>query len=157
MSQQTYSYSLYEGTFLSPEPVIDRSIHLLMFSDPEEHEYQLIINRTTLGEGQDIEAWCEEEIDKLRNKLPGFKTEGKRLKHEIGPAKLQVVQIANRYLNEGKVKRQIQSILKLPQHARYNPVDRDILIFTLNAEEEFTEYQRKHYVQLINSFSPDIG
>ncbi|MGQ8776510.1 DcrB-related protein [Serratia sp. NA_112.1] len=156
MNQHTYSYSLYEGTFLSPPPIFDRSIQLLMFRDPDDHEYQLIINRTMLDEDQEIEAWCEAEMDKLRHKLPGFKTEGKLLKHEIGPAKLQVVQIANRYLSEGEIKRQIQSIIKLPQHSRYNPLGRDILIFTLNSVDEFTEYQRKHYVQVINSFSPDI-
>ncbi|ANS44543.1 DcrB-related protein [Serratia inhibens] len=156
MTQHTYSYSLYEGTFLSPQPIFDRSVQLLMFRDPDEKEYQLIINRTMLDEEQEMEAWCEVEMDKLRHKLPGFKTEGKLLKNEIGPAKLQVVQIANRYLSEGEIRRQIQSIMKLPKHPRYNPLGRDILIFTLNAMGEFSEYQRKHYVQIINSFAPDI-
>lgn len=156
MSRQNYNYSLYEGTFLSPLPVFDRSIHLLMFRDPDDKQYQLIINRTMLNEEQTVEQWCKEEMDKLQNKLPGFKTEGKLLTHEIGPAKLEVVQIANRYLSEGKNMRQIQSILKLPQHQRYNHLGRGIMIFTLNVEDEFTEYQRKHYVQVINSFSPAI-
>jgi len=157
MSLTNYNYHLYEGTFLSPEPIFDRSIQILMFRDPDEKEYQLMINRTMLDEEQTIESWCESEMDALRNKLPGFKTEGKLLKTEIGPAKLEVVQVANRYLNEGAIKRQIQSILKLPSHPRYNALGRGVIIFTLSSDEEFTEHQRKHYVQVINSFSPEIG
>lgn len=156
MSMQNISYSLYEGSFISPQPVLDRSINLLMFRDPDAKEYQIIINRATLAEDQDLEAWCEVEINNLRNKLPGFQTEGKLLKHEIGPAKLSVVQIANRYLNDGDTIRQVQSIVRLPQHPRYNSLGYDILVFTLNAADEFTDYQRKHYVQMINSFAPDI-
>lgn len=156
MSMSNVSYSLYEGTFLTSQPILDRSIQILMFRDPEGHEYQVIINRATLAEDQDMEAWSEMEMENLRNKLPGFTTEGKLLKHEIGPARLQVVQVANRYLNEGRIIRQVQSMVKLPQNNRYNQLERDLIVFTLNAEGDFTDYQRKHYVQVINSFSPDI-
>ncbi len=157
MKMQKYSYNLYEGTFISEQPVLDRSIQILMFRDPANNEYQIIINRATLGEDQDIEAWCNSEMDSLRNKLPGFDMEGKMLKHEIGPAKLQVIQVANHFLSDGDTVRQVQSVMKLPMNPRYNPLGNDILIFTLNALNEFTEYQRKHYVKVINSFSPDIS
>lgn len=156
MTIKNYHYSLYEGTFLSPEPIFDRSIQILMFRDPDDKQYLLMINRTMLEEEETLESWCEKEMDTLRNKLPGFKTEGKLLKNEIGPAKLEVVQVANRYLSEGNTTRQIQSVLKLPEHPRYNPQGKGIIIFTLSSDEEFTEYQRKHYVQVINSFSPEI-
>lgn len=156
MSMQNISYNLYEGTFLSPKPVLDRSINLLMFRDPDDNEYQIIINRATLEEDEDLEAWCEAEMDNLRNKLPGFQVEGKMLKHEIGPAKLAVVQVANRYLHDGDTINQVQSVVRLPKHSSYNRKGLDIMVFTLNASADFTDYQRKHYVQVINSFAPEI-
>ncbi|WON77470.1 DcrB-related protein [Serratia sp. UGAL515B_01] len=156
MSMQNISYNLYEGTFLTPKPALDRSINLLMFRDPDENEYQIIVNRATLAEDQDLQAWCEMEMDNLRNKLPGFQVEGKMLKHEIGPAKLPVVQVANRYLHDGNTIHQVQSVVKLPKHSVYNRQGLDIMVFTLNASAEFSDFQRKHYVQVINSFSPEI-
>lgn len=156
MSQSTFSYSLYEGTFLSQQPILDRSIQILMFRDQEQQEYQIIINRASLAEEEDMEEWCDKEMDNLRNKLPGFTTEGKKIKSEIGPAKLKVLQVANHYLQEGNIVRQVQSMIQLPQHPRYNPLDRELLIFTLNSEQPFSEQQRQHYIQIINSFAPDI-
>ncbi len=87
----------------------------------------------------------------------GFQVEGKLLKHEIGPAKLPVVQVANHYLQDGKKFRQVQSIMQLPYHSLTNTDGRSVLIFTLNTDGEFTEYQRKHYVQIINSFNPHVA
>ncbi|WP_241627632.1 DcrB-related protein [Rosenbergiella epipactidis] len=156
MNNSFYDYQMYEGSFLTVRPVLDRSVNLLMFRDEENKEYQIVINRVLLPEEKEVEAWCEEEMEKLRNKLPGFNIEGKLLKHEIGPAKIPIVQVANRYLHEGKTKKQIQSIMRLPEDAVYNPLNREIVIFTLVSESEFTEYQRKHYVQVINSFTPSI-
>ncbi len=154
MSKTPYTYSLFEGTFKTPVPVLDRSINLLMFRDPDNCEYQIVITRTSLGEEQTPERWCESEMEALRNKLPGFQIEGKLIKHEVGPAKLAVVQVANRYLHDGETIRQVQSVIKLPQHIHYNTEGRDVLIFTLNAKKEFTAHQRKHYVQVINTFMP---
>ncbi|PIJ49601.1 T6SS protein Cts1W [Erwinia sp. OLTSP20] len=155
MSKSDNSYTIFEGSFLTPLPVLDRTINILMYRDPDNHEYQFIINRAVLEEEQTIEEWCQSEMDSLLNRLPGFQIEGKLLKDEIGPAKLSTVQVANRYLNNGKVIRQVQSILRLPQNKHYNPGGRDIIIFTLNAEDEFTEHQRRHYVSVINNFTPD--
>lgn len=157
MSNSPYDYHMYEGNFLTPRPVLDRSVNLLMFRDDEDKEYQIVINRVLLPEGKEVDVWCEEEMEKLRNKLPGFNIEGKLLKHEIGPAKIPIVQVANRYLHEGKIKKQIQSIMRLPEDTVHNPLNREMIIFTLISEGEFTEYQRKHYVQVINSFTPKIG
>ena len=102
MSNKVQHYSLYEGNFLTTAPVLDRSVNVLMFRDPDNQEYNLIINRATLDEEQTPEAFCESQMDILRNKLPGFQLEGKMLRHETGPSRLPVVQIANRYLQEGK-------------------------------------------------------
>lgn len=157
MSNKSQMYHLTEGVFLTTPPVMDRSIQILMFRDPEEKEYRIVITRAALAEDQTQEAWVEQEMENLRFRLPGFQTEGKQLKHQIGPAKLDVIQIANRYFDDGDVVRQVQSVVKLPKHKTYNPANRDVLVFTLQANnEEFTEYQRKHYVQIINSYSPAV-
>ncbi|NDJ56604.1 DcrB-related protein [Enterobacteriaceae bacterium 4M9] len=156
MSSKHFSYQIYEGSFLTPPPVLDRTLNILMFRDPEENEYQIFVTRTSLEEDQTISEWCEAETENLQNNLPGFQIEGKQLTHEIGPNKLSALQVANRYLDEGNVVRQVLSIIKLPQHPRYNPDDRNVIIFTLNANQEFTEYQRKHYVKIINSFIPEV-
>ncbi|MGU3414412.1 DcrB-related protein [Enterobacteriaceae bacterium C23F] len=148
------SYKLIEGHFLSSPPVLDRSVNVLMFRDPEDNEYNIMINRATLEEEESLDAYCERQIEQLRNKLPGFKTEGKTLKSEIGPAKLPVLQISNSYLQDGNTARQVQSIIKLPWHAVMNHTEREIIIFTLHSVGEFTEYQRRHYVQVINTFQP---
>ncbi|MFP2516981.1 DcrB-related protein [Buttiauxella agrestis] len=157
MNSAIPTYALFEGTFLTPAPVLDRSVNILMFRDPQNKEYNLLINRTLLEEGQEIDSFCEAQVETLRNALPGFQTEGKMLRHEIGPAKLTVVQLANRYLQDGKVIRQVQSVLQLPLHNVANPSGRGVIIFTLHAENEFTEYQRKHYVQALNSFNPEMS
>lgn len=150
------SYNLIEGHFLSSPPVLDRSVNVLMFRDPEDNEYNIMINRATLEleEEESLDAYCERQIEQLRNKLPGFKIEGKTLKSEIGPAKLPVLQISNSYLQDGNTVRQVQSIIKLPWHAVMNHTEREIIIFTLHSVGEFTEYQRRHYVQVINTFQP---
>ncbi|EPN9525620.1 DcrB-related protein [Cronobacter malonaticus] len=157
MSNKVQTYSLYEGNFLTTAPVLDRSVNVLMFRDPDNQEYNLIINRATLDEEQTPEAFCESQMDILRNKLPGFQLEGKMLRHETGPFRLPVVQIANRYLQEGKTIRQVQTVIQLPFHAAANPLSREVIIFTLYADADFTEYQRKHYVQIINSFNPNVS
>ena len=157
MSSKNTMYSITEGVFITEPPVMDRSIQILMFRDPSDHEYRVVITRAALAKEQTQEEWIEKEMENLRFCLPGFQIEGKQLKHQIGPAKLDVIQVANRYLDEGDVVRQVQSVIKLPKHERYNPIERDVLVFTLQANnEEFTEYQRKHYVQIINSYSPAI-
>ncbi|SFN56357.1 hypothetical protein SAMN05216516_110103 [Izhakiella capsodis] len=150
------SYNIYEGNFLTTAPILDRTINILMFRDPNDQEYQIIINRTELAEDQTVEDWCEIEMENLRNKLPGFQPEGKLLKDAIGPLKLPVIQIANRYLNDGDIIRQVQSIISLPKNSTYNENGREIIIFNLNTKNEFTDYQRQHYVRVINSFSPII-
>ncbi|OON40199.1 T6SS protein Cts1W [Izhakiella australiensis] len=156
MKKPINSYTLYEGNFLTTAPVLDRTINILMFRDPSDQEYQIIINRTTLAEDQTVEDWYELETENLRNKLPGFQSEGKLLKDEIGPTKLPIIQIANRYLNDGDIIRQVLSIISLPKNSTYNPEGREIIIFNLNTKNEFTDYQRQHYVRVINSFSPNM-
>ncbi|WP_145518913.1 DcrB-related protein [Yersinia mollaretii] len=157
MSAISSTYSIYEGTFLTMAPIMDNSVNILMFRDPDHHEYNIIINRSWLAEEQTPEEYCEKEIESLRNTLPGFQVEGKLLKHELGPAKLPVVQVANNFLQNGERTRQVQSIVLLPHDARSNPDNRAMLIFTLaTSAGEFTEYQRKHYVQIINSFNPKV-
>ncbi|WP_145482337.1 DcrB-related protein [Yersinia aldovae] len=157
MNAISTTYSIYEGTFLTTAPVLDQSVNILMFRDLNNHEYNIIINRALLDEEQTPEAFCEKEMEALRNKLPGFQIEGKLLKHELGPAKLPVVQVANNFLQDGERTRQVQSIVLLPHHAISNPDSRVVLIFTLTTSGgEFTEHQRKHYVQIINSFNPKV-
>lgn len=104
-----------------------------------------------------LKHFCESQMEILRNQLPGFQLEGKLLRHETGPSKLPVVQIANSYLQEGKTIRQVQTIIQLPYHIVTNPTRREVLIFTLYSERDFTEFQRKHYVQIINSVNPNAS
>ncbi|MGV7092034.1 DcrB-related protein [Siccibacter turicensis] len=155
MAKSTLTYALFEGSFITDAPGLDRTVNILMFSDPDENAYQIMINRALLNEDQEPEAWCEQQTEVQRNELPGFKTEGKMLTHEIGPARLPVIQIANNFLQDGKTIRQVQSIIRLPRNSTVNPGNRGLIIFTLRAENEFTEFQRKHYVQVINSFDPE--
>lgn len=154
MSTKPLTYTLYEGTITTDVPVIDHSVNILMYRDPDQKEYNIVINRAYLDENQTCEQFCEKEMETLRNRLPAFEREGKLLKTEIGPLKLPVIQVANKYINEGKWNRQVQSIIQLPYHELTNPDSDRIIIFTLNTTDEFTEYQRKHYVKVINSFKP---
>ncbi len=57
MSNKVQPYSLYEGNFLTTAPVLDRSVNVLMFRDPDNQEYNVIINRATLDEEQTPEAF----------------------------------------------------------------------------------------------------
>lgn len=152
---KTPNYTILEGNFLTQAPVLDRSVNILMFRDPDNNEYNIMINRATLEEEQQTEEFCEAQTAELRNKLPGFQMQGKLLKSEIGPARLPVVQIANQYLQDGKIVNQVQSIIKLPWHGTTNHNEREVLIFTLHSLQEFSDYQRKHYVQIINTFQPN--
>lgn len=155
MEKNTVNYWLYEGSIVTLAPVLDRSVNILMFRDPEGMEYNILVNRTWLDEDQTLEQFCEQQINTMRNSLPAFEMDGKLLTHEIGPARLPVVQVSNRFLQDGKKFKQVQSLIKLPWHAISNPANRAIIMFTLSTETEFTEFQRKHYVQVINSFNPE--
>lgn len=154
MNSKQITYTLYEGTVTTEAPALDHSVNILMFRDPQKKQYNIVINRTYLDKDQTIEQFCEKEMETLRNRLPAFEMEGKMLKNEIGPLKLPVIQVANKYINEGKLNRQVQSVIQLPFHSATNPDSDRIIIFTLNTIEEFTEHQRKHYVKIINSFTP---
>lgn len=90
----------------------------------------------------------------MQRRVPGFEVEGKNLKHEIGPAKLPVLQSANKYLEDGHWVKQVLSVIILPYHPQLNPKSRNLIIFTLVTNDDFTEYQLKHYVKIINSFVP---
>ncbi|MBB3324723.1 DcrB-related protein [Atlantibacter sp. RC6] len=155
MEKNTVNYWLYEGSIVTLAPVLDRSVNILMFRGPEGMEYNILVNRTWLDEDQTLEQFCEQQINTMRNSLPAFEMDGKLLTHEIGPARLPVVQVSNRFLQDGKKFKQVQSLIKLPWHAIRNPANRAIIMFTLSTETEFTEFQRKHYVQVINSFNPE--
>ncbi|MFK8256252.1 DcrB-related protein [Erwinia sp. AnSW2-5] len=148
------TYKIFEGDFLTDMPVIDVSVNVMRFRDPENYEYNILINRVMMTEGQTVVTFCEKQMQTMQNTLPGFKSEGKQLEHNIGPAKLPVVQVAHRYLENGNYVRQVQSYVQLPQHPDYNPGNNMLMVFTLVAEQDFTEFQRKHYVQVINSFAP---
>jgi len=157
MSQNKSTYIIYEGTLLTSAPLFDHSVNVLRFRDPEENEYTILINRAFLAEDQTLEEFCDAQMAFMTNTMPAFAVEGIQLKSEIGPAKLPVVQIANRFHLDGKLMKQVQTMVALPFHPVINSERRNIIIFTLNAEENFTEHQRKHYVQLINSFDPEAS
>ena len=154
MSMKNLTYTLYEGAFITDAPALDHSVNILMYRDPDQNGYNIVINRACLDDDQTAEQYCEQEMEALRNRLPAFEMEGKILKTEIGPLKLPVIQVANKYIYEGEWNRQVQSIIQLPWHKITNPDSNRIIVFTLNTTDEFTEYQRKHYVKVINSFKP---
>ena len=135
-------------------PVVDQSINILRFRDEEQNPYNILINRVTLLEGKTPEEFCDDQVERMQRFVPGFSEEGKRLTHEIGPAKLPLIQMANKYLEDGKWVKQVISVITLPYHPRINPAKRNLIIFTLAVDEDFTESQRKHYVKIINSFVP---
>lgn len=58
---ECYTFNLlnFEGTFLTPAPVLDRSVNILMFRDPDNHEYNIIINRTLLEEEDTSETFVK--------------------------------------------------------------------------------------------------
>lgn len=154
---KTKSYIMYEGRFLTEAPFYDQSINVLRFRDPEENEYTILINRAFKLEGQTLEAFCEAQINFMANTLPGYKNEGKMLKDEIGPAKLPVIQTANSFMENGKTVKQVQTTLALPWHPIINPGKLNLMVFTLASQKEFNDYQRKHYVRIINSFDPETA
>lgn len=84
----------------------------------------------------------------------GYTPEGDNLHHEIGPSKLPVLQAANRYLDNGVWTSQIMSVIHLPNDPQRNPTQRKIIILTIAAQGEFSDEQRRHYVRIINSFTP---
>ncbi|EXU76644.1 DcrB-related protein [Erwinia mallotivora] len=157
MSKNKITYTLYEGTLLTEAPIFDQSVNVLRFRDPEDNEYTILVNRAFLAEDQTLAEFCESQMSFMTNTMPAFAVEGKQLTSEIGPAKLPVVQIGNRFYLEGQLMKQVQTMVALPYHPVINGARRNVIIFTLSAEKEFTEYQRKHYVQLINSFDPEAA
>ncbi|URQ60470.1 DcrB-related protein [Pantoea alhagi] len=154
MSKKPVTYPLNEGSFMTFDPQEDQSINILRFMDDDHNPYNILINRATLEQDQTVDNFCEKQWDKMKRYVPGFEVEGKNLKHEIGPAKLPVLQTANKFLEDGAWVRQVSSIVTLPWHPRLNPHSRKLIVFTLAANNDFTEAQRKHYVRIINSFIP---
>lgn len=150
------TYQLLEGGFITDIPVVDVSINVMRFRDPEKQEYNILINRAMMADGQTLVTFCEKQMLTMQNTLPGFQSEGKQLEHQIGPEKLPVVQVAHRYLENGNFVRQVQSYVRLPEHADYNANNNMLMIFTLVSDNDFTEFQRRHYVQVMNSFTPKI-
>ncbi|MTH46690.1 DcrB-related protein [Intestinirhabdus alba] len=154
MSKKPVTYPLNEGHFVTIDPQEDQSINILRFRDEDDNPYNILINRATLEEDQTVEAYCEQQWERMKKYVPGFELEGKNLQHEIGPSKLPVLQTANKFLEEGALVRQVTSIVTLPWHPHVNPHSRKLLVFTLAVNDDFTESQRKHYVRIINSFVP---
>jgi len=154
MSKKPVTYPLNEGNFMTFDPQEDQSINILRYMDDDHNPYNILINRATLEQDQTVDDFCEKKWDKMKRFVPGFEVEGKNLKHEIGPAKLPVLQTANKFLEDGAWVRQVSSIVTLPWHPRLNPNSRKLMVFTLAASNDFTEAQRKHYVRIINSFIP---
>ncbi|MEG0277662.1 MAG: DcrB-related protein [Morganella sp. (in: enterobacteria)] len=148
-------YIIPEGSFITSTPNLDNTLNILIYRDPALNEYNIVVHRAFLDEDETVEEFCENEVKTFTRNLAGFKEEGKMITHELGPMKLKVVQIANSYLDEGERLQQVQSMIKLPYHRDNNPNDNRIIIFTLNRKGEFTEYQRKHYVRVLNSFAPN--
>lgn len=155
MSKKPVTYPLNEGTFTTFAPQEDQSVNILRFLDEENQTYNILINRATLEKDQTVDDFCEKQWEKMKRFVPGFEVEGKNLKHEIGPAKLPILQTANKFLENGVWVHQISSIVTLPRHMIDNPDSRQLLIFTLASKSDFTETQRKHYVRIINSFMPN--
>lgn len=154
MNKTPMTYLINEGTFMTLTPQEDQSINILRYMDEDNNQYNILINRTTLEKDQTVDDFCEKQWEKMKLYVPGFEVEGKNLRHEIGPAKLQVLQTANKFLEDGAWVRQVSSIVTLPHHPKLNPESRKLLVFTLASYNEFTEAQRKHYVRIINSFIP---
>lgn len=148
------SYAIAEGYFLTPLPVLDTSINILRYFDEGEKDYTIIINRTLLKDQQTVDDFCNKEWARMERIVPGFQREGTIMRHEIGPSKLPVVQIASRHLEAGDVVRQVVSVVKLPYHSDFNSSENKLVIFTLATRDQFTEKQRKHYVKILNSFIP---
>lgn len=154
MSSKQVVYPLNEGTFMTFRPQEDQSINILRYRDEENKPYNILINRATLEEDQTVDEFCEQQWEKMKRLVPGFEIEGKNLKHEIGPAKLPVLQTANKFLEDGVWVRQVSSVVSLPWHPEMNPHSRRLMVFTLATNDTFSEAQRKHYVRIINSFAP---
>jgi len=154
MLKKSIIYPVNEGVFSTYQPQEDQSINILRYMDEENNPYNILINRATLDEDQSVDDFCEKQWEKMKRSVPGFEVEGKNLKHEIGPAKLAVLQTANKFLEEGVWIKQVSSIVTLPVHPQRNPDSRKLLVFTLAVNKDFTETQRKHYVRIINSFIP---
>ena len=154
MSTKLISYPLNEGTFMTLVPQEDQSINILRYMDGENNPYNILINRATLEQDQTVDEFCTQQWEKMKRLVPGFQIEGENLKHEIGPAKLPVLQTANKFLEDGVWVRQVSSVITLPWHPQLNPHSRRLMVFTLATNGDFSEAQRKHYVRIINSFSP---
>lgn len=154
MSAKPENYLLNEGSFMTFAPQEDQSINILRYRDLDDNPYNILINRAQLEQDQTVDDFCEKQWERMKRQVPGFEVEGKNLKHEIGPAKLPVVQTAHKFMEDGAWVRQVTSIISLPWHPRINPLSRKLLIFTLAVNDDFTEAQRKHYVRIINSFTP---
>lgn len=154
MSIKPVNYPLNEGSFMTLPPQEDNSINILRYRDEDNNPYNILINRATLEQDQTVDDFCEQQWERMKRLVPGFEIEGKNLKHEIGPAKLPVLQTANKFLEDGIWVRQVSSVVTLPWHPNLNPFSRKLMVFTLAANGDFSEAQRKHYVRIINSFSP---
>ena len=154
MSTQPLSYPLHEGSFLTLPPQVDQTINILSFLDPQQHAYEIIINRAELKPDETVDDFLNIQAERMQRFTPGFTPEPQQIRHQIGPAQLPVVQTANKYLHQGKWMNQISSVIMLPVDTQLNPQQRKIIIFTLASHEAFTDAQRQHYRRMINSFTP---
>lgn len=154
MTNQPVYYPLPEGRFLTLPPDADFTINILKFTDSLGTPYEVIINRTELTEGQTIDEYYALQQERMRMMTAGYTPEGDNLHHEVGPSKLPVLQAANRYLDNGVWTSQIMSVIQLPSDPQYNPTQRKIIILTIAVQGEFSDAQRRHYVRIINSFTP---
>lgn len=154
MDMTPLSYPLPEGSFLTLPPLADQTINILSFFDPQEQQYEIIINRAELNQEQTVDDFLDSQQQKMQRFTPGFTPEEEKIRHQIGPSQLPVLQTANKYLHEGKWIKQISSFITLPYHPYLNPLQRKIIIFTLASHGEFSHSQRQHYLRMINSFTP---
>ncbi|MDF0604401.1 DcrB-related protein [Neisseriaceae bacterium TC5R-5] len=154
------NYLLPEGGFKTAiKPLADRSVNVLMFEDQENKNiYSIMINRDQTRIGETLIGYCERQLADLTIKLKDFKQERKLVNHRLGNAKLPIVQVVSRHKEANEECLQVQTVVQLPSQDNVDDSENvgadKVLVFTLSSNREFTEAQRKHYVQLINSFIP---
>lgn len=64
MSNKVQHYSLYEGNFLTTAPVLDRSVNVLMFRDPDTVPRTKILSRS--GRNMQASVKSEKKITTIR-------------------------------------------------------------------------------------------
>ncbi|WJF92127.1 DcrB-related protein [Paraburkholderia bonniea] len=138
-------YPLPEGLIETPAPVLDQSMNVLVFQEPESRaNYTIVINRDRMNAGETVERYCQRQIKTLGRQFDEYTVEQELVLHareSVHP----YATFASRFRQSGTPVHQIQCAIRLADES-------GVIIFTLGSSAPFNEAQRAHHATVVSSF-----